>query len=370
MEIFKAQEEDSPRLIEFFAKQKVEGAFNYHIQRHGSFFNKYRLLTDDFVTYGLEEKGRIEGVASLIFTDAVLGGEPHKIALAVDLRISPRRRAILNWAQLFFEKFDQACRERDCEFVFSAVERFEGQAYNALIRPQRTRRILPRYYLFRKFLVVGLHGLWPWAPRPLKSIKISPLRLDDAEELVAYMKLRQGDSALHLPISTDRLIEKTNRYPNMTLDDFLIARDSVGKIVGCASLWKPDAIQSQVVDSYHGRSEQLYQVLSLGRMLGLTRKVSSPGEPLNYTYLTGVFFNNPDIFYTILREAWRRIGRDEFLVYSHYNGDFARRPPQCFISSAVPYGFYTVLRPHVDLHPFLRPNPWSGPPDIELPVLL
>ena len=42
--------------------------------------------------------------------------------------------------------------ERNCKYIFSSIGSKRNQAQNALIRPRSTRRNLPRYHLFKKYI--------------------------------------------------------------------------------------------------------------------------------------------------------------------------------------------------------------------------
>lgn len=369
MKVVVALESDSDRIKLFFREQKVEGVLDYTIERTNSFFAKYKLISDDYITFLLENDGVIEGVASLVFAPYIINQKPTTLAYALDLRVAPTREAIVTWAPLFLEAFERACEVRNCDYIFSSVERYENQAYNALIRPQRSRRRLPRYYLFWKMYFVNIHGIWPWAPTPPRALTIRSAELSDLSEISAYLNSKQQHKVIASLWAPERLLWQLANWPNFKISDLILARNHRGQIVGCLSSWDPSAIQQYRVISYKGQAETLFQGLYYGKFLGLTRPLPKPGELLNVKYLNHLQFDNPDIFSSLLQEAWIRADKNQFLSYNCFRGDYSARPPKHFISSRIPYGFYSILPPEKELPDFLRPNPWNSPPDFEIATL-
>ena len=368
MKVIAAQESDSERLNEYFARQKVDGVFEYSVERSGSFFDKYRSISNDFQTFMLVDGGEIEGVATLVFMPTMVEGQLRTIGIALDLRVSHTRRAILHWAQLFFGEFQRVSEERGCDLIFSGIERFEGEAYNALIRPQRSRRSIHRYYLFWKFYVVSLYGLVPWAPKPLRSLWIEEARAEDLEELSLYMKKKNEGRLIYFSKEPDDLNNEFKRLASFDWRDLLIARDHDRNIVGCLGLWNNQSIQNLRVHQYHGTAEALRQSLYFASLVSRCHKLPAPGELLKSRTITHLYFDNTDIFYTLLFNAWKRINKDEIIIYNCFKGDYGARPPSGFIYSQIPYGLYTILSPNKILPDFLRPNPWIMPPEFDLRI--
>lgn len=365
MKIVEATEADGEKLKAFFSAQKVEGTFQYKVIRPGSFFDKYRLESSDFVTYYLEHQGQVEGVASLVFTNLLVDDQLQTVAYATDLRVSHNRHAIMQWAPLFFGAFEEACKKRDCDLIVSTVEHSQTEAYNALIRPQRTKRHFPRYYLFWKMYYVSLFGIWPFRRKPLKKILLQSATLGDLDELVHYWQRTLRDGVLKHPSMRDRLERQLSHWPGFKIEDLFVARDQKKNIIGTLSLWNPDNVEKIQIEAYAGGSQAVYERLLYGKAAGLTHTMPTPGETIKHRFINNIRFDNPDIFETMLFHAWDVIGKNEILNYTLFKGDYTARPPKSFISARIPYGFYTVLPPDRSLPPYLRPNPWLPPPDFE-----
>src|SRR3712207_1963764 len=113
MKLLTATEADSDRLKEFFSRMPLSGSVDYSIRRQGSFFDQYRVLSDDFETYMLvDDNGDINGMATLVFKEGFVLGEKQTWGFGTDLRIAPTRRAIAQWAQYFLPVLERAREER------------------------------------------------------------------------------------------------------------------------------------------------------------------------------------------------------------------------------------------------------------------
>jgi hypothetical protein len=345
----------------------LPGAIDFSIQRHGSFFDHYRLLSDDFETLVLQDDdGSIAGMASLVFREGVVLGEKQTWGYATDLRIAPTRKAIAQWAQYFLPVLERATTERRCRYIFSALELHDNQAYNALIRPtSHARRRLPRYLLANRFRVIAVHGRVPLSERPLGSIQLKSADLSDLEQLCDYWrenaKLRPL-AALHTP---DTFLAELKRWQGMQLSDLRIARDSKGNIRGCAALYNARKLQSLIPTGYRGFANTLKQMLSVGSLTRVVRAMPNPGSEFEVKYLTHLSCDTAEIFHRLLDDAYSRLTARETLAYLHFRGNWRTLPPNSFVASSLPFGFYMILPPNQETPPWPVPSVQSLPPDFE-----
>ena len=366
MKLQVATEADSERLKEFFSRAILPGAVDLSFDRQGSFFAQYKMLGDQARTLiMLNEQDQIEGMASLLFSRGKIGGEEQNFAYATDLRIAQNRTAILHWSQLFLPELERLRQEHSCRFVFSSIEQYENQAYNALIRPQHARRKIPRYFLLRQFLVVSVHGWRLGAPKPLPSIRVEAATANDLERLCQFLNEKAEMRPLARIYSSATFLQYLNRWPGLSLGDFLIAKGPHGEWLGVTAPWSPKQVQTYRAHRYHGFAATLYTSLKLGSWLRMVRPLPEPGEPFSVRYLSHLRANSPEVFLALLRAAEKRLARGELMTYVHFRGDLNLLPPEGIITSALPYGFYTVMPPQADLPDFLEPNVLPLPPDFE-----
>ena len=316
MRLIRATENDSPRLKDFFAKMLLKGSFDYRMQRNGSFFDHYRLQSDDFETLCLvDDSDRIQGMVTLVFHRGLINQEKTAWCYATDLRISISRQAITNWTQLFVPAIERACEERNCRYIFSAVEHSRNQAYNALIRPNsHARRKLPRYFLVNKLHVVSIFGRWPFSARPLKSIRIQPLELGDVEALCQFMRSKTNLRPLGNAYEPDEFLASLQRWPGLGLEDFRLAKDVRGNILGSTALWKKHRTQEIVPSRYHGFTQTFHQSLNLASWLGATSATAAPHQPMQSRMLTNLVCESAEVFHSLADDAYSRLGSREFLT--------------------------------------------------------
>jgi hypothetical protein len=364
LQLIEAQEKHSPILQKFFSEQIVAGFVEYTISRPHGFFEHYKLLSDNFTTLLLMDKDQnLLGTASVLFTRAYVNHQEQTIAYLCDLRISPQRKAIQEWANFFIPALYKKLDEKNCKYVFSIIEQFENQAYNALLRPQKLKRSLPHYYLFRKINLHFFIGKWPWAPAPMPSIHLRHGEERDLEEICDYLMQRKIGSKLYFNLTPEVLKQKFARWPNFSPYNFILARNSKGQMVGCVAPWNNRDVQQWVVKKYNGEGQLLYQTLKLTYPLRLTSSLPDPEKPVNTKFLTHLGVDNAEVFYSLLHRAYAEAYRGEILVHTNYFGDYLTRPPAGFISTKIPFGFYSVLPPEGEFPSFLKPNPFSAPPD-------
>jgi hypothetical protein len=370
MEILRATEADSDKLKSFFERMMLPGAIDFSIRRTGSFFDQYRVFSDDFVTVILkDDAGEIVGMASMLFREGIIQNEKQTWGYATDLRIAPTRKAIAQWAQRFLPVMESECAARECRFVFSAVELHDNQAYNALIRPtSHTRRKLPRYHLVNRFRVVALHGRLPFSSRPLTSIRLRAPGLNDVEPLCAYLTERGKKRSIAGVYTPEVFLKELSCWPGLKLSDFRIAHDARDRILGCSALWDGRTVQNFVPQTYRGFARTLHQGLSIGNAFGITRKLAKPGQPMPNKFLTHLSADSSEVFHRIVDDAFSRLGPKEFLSYMHFRGNWRTLPPKGFICSSLPFGFYLILPPNVEVPTWRTATPGLQhlPPDFEI----
>jgi hypothetical protein len=370
MKLVKASDLDNEQLLHFFAKSRVPGSIELQMRRMFSFFNQYRLQTDDYTTYLLlNNKDEIEALASMLYREAWLDGTKQTIGYATDLRVSQNRRAILEWSKHFLPILEEERAKRNCTYTFSVLAHSQRQAYNALIRPRNLKRKLPRYYQYRKFELISLHGLWPFHRKPLPGIRVRPAQEKDRDQLRSYLVAASQKKPLHYIHEPEDFDKAISRWRDLYLENFLLAEDSSGNIIGAGASWSPDQVQKIYAQTYSPQAKNLKDFLTLWSIFGSAHKLPREGEELPLRHLCFLNANNPDILYSILYEAFRRSSKKEILVYPHFQGHLLTTPPRSFIAARKMYGLYCVLAPGDPIPGFLKPAPYAIPPELETALL-
>ena len=370
MELIKATPEDSNKLNQYFKSTFFPGSIDIYVHRQKDFFAPYRLQSDDFSTYYLaDKKGNPQAVATLIFKKGWIEGEPQTIGYATDLRISRHREAALYWSQYFLPIIKEEKEKRNCPSIFSVVPQKHRQTYNAFIRPRYNKRQLPRYYLFRKLRIVTLHGLFPFAPKPLNSLVLRSATKEDHPALVSYIAKKKVNKPISFVHSDSDVTKTIQRWKNLNLDDFILALDATGAIVGCTAPWRFTDVQEFYVRAYSPKGRTIQTILNSLSYLGVTHPLPRVGQVLNSVYLTHLLADNSDIFYSLLHHVFKKTSKSEFLIYYDFEGHLITLPPRPFISSSISCGLYCVIPPDEAVPELLKPRPFRAPPDFEAAFL-
>lgn len=367
MQFTLASDKDDEALKSFFSEQVLEGVYDYRLVRPHSFFDQYRLTTDDHQTYMLKDSdGTIQAMASTLFKKAYINDQEQTIGYVTDLRVAHSRSATLGWAKEFIPRMEAEREQRQCQFVFSDLEQFENIAYNTLLRRRNRSTRMPRYHLFRKFFVVAVYGKNLFADEPIETIKIERGKTEDAEAIARYLQGKSVRRPLRYKFDAEDLERRCREWPNFSIQNFHIARNFQGNIVGCLAPWNNRDVQRVVAHRYHNKSFQVYSTSRTLAPLGITRPFPKQGEEFKVKHITHLACDNPDIFYALLNRAYLECKNQEILIYPNYIGDYARRPPQAFVHIKIPYGLYSVLDNEDKLPTYLHPNPFYPAPDFQL----
>jgi hypothetical protein len=302
-------------------------------------------------------------MASILFRPAYVNAQEQTVGYVTDLRVSGSRAATLSWGKEFVPVMQEEREKRHCRYVFSDLEQYDSKAYNTLLRRRKSTSRMPRYHLFRKFNLVVIYGKAFFAQPPLASIKIDRGRTEDAEAITRYLMEKSVRRPLRYHLTVEELERRCRAWPNFSLQNFLIARNAQGTVIGCMAPWNNRDVQRIVPAKYHHRSFQVYSTSRTLAALRLARPLPKPGEAFSVKHITHAAFDNPDIFISLLTRAFDECRNNELLIYPNYYGDYATRPPSSFVHVKIPYGFYTLLDNEETLPRHLHPNPFFPAPD-------
>ena len=362
MKLVPCESSEEKNMEDFFNSSVVQGTMDYRLERKKGFSEFYKLFGEDHKTYLFKDsESNIKAMASFAFKKAFIHHQEQKVGYITDLRLSPGLGP--DWTQEFAKILKKEKKENNCSHVFSTLEEYEGLLYNSLLRVQHRTQPFTCYHLFRKFFLVLLVGKKPWRKKTLTHIKISMGTMEDVEPVCQYLRRRSVGKILLQDLSPQELQRRIETWPLFSMENFIIARNKKGHIIGCMAPWNTAEVQQIICHKYKGKSFNAYTALKPLSLLGLTRFLPKEGQALELKFLTHWACDNPDIFYALLDEAFNLSQKDEILTYLNYMGDYHTRPPQAFFNLKIPFGLYTLLDHTEKLPPFLHPNPFSPPPD-------
>ncbi|GIL17808.1 MAG: hypothetical protein BroJett040_15590 [Oligoflexia bacterium] len=365
-----ATKADNEELLKFYSSFPLNGLIDLKVSRGSNFFAPYQTLADDFRTYVLKdpEKGnQIEATASFLIKDTIYNNKRIRIAHATDLRVSNSRKAIIEWTQHFLPVLQQIQSDFKTEYCFSHINLSDPTAFNTFVRPRTMKRPLPRYFLYRKYNLISLHGRYPFSPKPLEFVKIRPASEANVDALIHYLAYRSQFRPFTSVWDKESFLKKIHRLPGFKPEDFLVAFDSYENVVGCLAHWSPQEVHQYIPLSYSLRAHNFRQFLKFGWAMGWTRRLTKPyvstGEesPLNYRVLMNIMANNEDIFESLLWHAYQAATPNQFLIYAQIEQDYRLAPPPTWIQASIPHALYCMLAPDSQTPDFLHPSHAQNP---------
>lgn len=366
MRIEKATQEQSSLLTDFYESIVLPGVLDFKVDRRPDFFANYRVFSEDHSTFLLRgHHEKIDAMATLLFRTGYLHNREHFLGYATDLRVSSTRRATLEWSNLLLPALGEERKARGCSHIFTVVGQGQRQAYNAFIRPRPMRRKMPRYFLFRKFSLVTVHGRYPWSERPVTGVKIQKYSPDMLDSLLYYLINKSDGRAMTFWQKPDDILRAWGHWKGFAIEDFFIAKDSAGNIIGCTVPWRENHVRKMIPIQYSGRSLTLYDGLRFLSWFRMARALPKEGQPLKACHLNFLNADNPDIFYALLNAAYESSAKDEFLTYLQFEDEILFKPPTDFLHTSQGFGLYFILAPDEPLPDFLKEVSLSGRVDFE-----
>ncbi|WP_413561145.1 hypothetical protein [Bdellovibrio sp. HCB209] len=353
---------DSAALVEFYKSFPVDGPLQIKIDRDDDFFAPYEVHGEKALTYMLKDEDKLEGMASFVVRDVLLDNKVRTVAFGRDLRISPNRKAILEWGQHFLPVMNEVSSVLDAKYFFTTMSLTEAKALNAFVRQRSLKRPLPRYYLFRRLNMVSLHGRFPWAKNPLPHLRMRHGNQQNVDALIYYISQKSRSKDLATVWDSYSFHDKLERWKGLKLEDFIIAIDKNDNIVGCCAPWSAEGMQDFIPMTYNLKAHNFRQFLKFGKMLGWTRTMTKPFSrlkieaSLNFKYLNFLHADNGDIFETLLWKAFDDARENEFLVYNQMRSEYIYRRPMDWVSAKLPFGVYLMLPPDAEPPAFLHPS--------------
>lgn len=356
-----ATAKDNSKIIEFYSQFEVKSPADLRFFRY-DFAAPYRMNSNEFKTYILEDDDKIYGLASFVIKTTKLVDREARIMIGSDLRIANHRKAIMEWSKHFLKTLNSLKTEHRCEHVFSFINHAESQAMNAFLRPRFRRAQFPTYAYQGKIMGQTIHGKYPWAKKNISHLRIAPGVAKYKAALIDYIIASYKDHYLNPYFNADFL---NNAFENLVFDysDFIIALNSNDKIVGCTLPWTLHDLMSIDIAKTTSESENFYSFLSLLSFLGLAQKPLVHNMKIRY-----LSFHRADSHYiheALLNEALKICEPDEFLFYCYDQREIHLKRPRYWIGVNLEYGLYEMVSPDdhknvsflLDRHPISVEHP-------------
>ncbi|MES2803381.1 MAG: hypothetical protein V4654_12880 [Bdellovibrionota bacterium] len=347
---------DSEKLGKFFYDIPTQALLDVKIRRQIDFFSLYRRLQLKFHNYILEETNDIQnneilGTASFLLQDTQVEKNNLNISYAFDLRISPQRKAVLNWSRHFLPRLQKLIKTEKVDHFITSINLESSQVINAFIRTKQKRSNKPFYELIRKFNLVSIHGFYPMIFKVNPYIKVGFLEKQDLKKFVRYL----SEKVKTLDLAPTAMIDDLEKYIHESLiysfRNFVVARDAKDNIVGVCYPLSSSLLQDYFPQSYNQQSNNFRQFLKFASFFRVGRKLTRPfsrtqkEQTLNFQFLHFLFFEHPEVLQAMVKYTFEQSRQNEFLVYTYEQSMYTHRPPIGTIHSETPHALYEIRTP-------------------------
>lgn len=358
-----AQMSNNEELLDFYGRFPLENLMQIKLDRGRDFFKYYTIQTDQFVSYILrDDNNTILGHVCFIIETVLIEGKATRIAWSRDLRISPDRRAILHWAEHTKNVFDEVRKIFAVDYFMTSLNMHEVKALNTFTRPRTQKRFMPRYFLYRKFDIVSLHGQFPFTFPPDSKLKIRRGNPKQSDQYLDYLLKKNQNYSFSLYTDRESFNDMMDRWSSLSWEDFFIAFDSKDNIVGMLSSWSSAGVQDFIPLRYSLIAHNFRQFLKFGKLFSWSRTLTKPFHrlkieaALNFRSLNHIFVDHPDVFHSLLWKAFDEARDNEFLVYVRDRKNINLKAPLGWIAAEQHYGMYCTILPDEPIPSFLHPS--------------
>lgn len=351
---------DSAALNDFFSDIQTEGKLSIKIRRQIDFFSFYHRLNLKFKNFIFENNKQhanafrntpeILGTASFLFQNRILFNKVIKIALACDLRISNKRKAIINWSKFFLPQIADLQVQEKIDHFITSINLTETKAINAFLRPRQMNTHLPIYELIHKYNLVSIHGFFPFRSQLQKNIKVSFAQESDKAELMSYIVHSLKDYEFIPEAIQNDLQAYISSSIIYSFSRFIIAKNPDGKIVGCTHPVSSGILQDYFPQKYDPQANNFRQFLKFASLLGFARTLTRPfsstnkEQTLNFRILHFLFFDHPEVLKSLTHFAYNDSIYNEFILYAYQPSQYAYRPPKGSLHAEIPYGLFEIKK--------------------------
>ncbi|MBC7753943.1 MAG: hypothetical protein H7Z71_06880 [Moraxellaceae bacterium] len=364
---------DSKALNDFFSSIQTEGKLSMKVRRQIDFFSFYHRLGLKFKNYVFEStkqttgpqpqagkvfsllppeiSSEILGTASFLLQNRSLYNRVFKIALACDLRISNKRKAIMNWSKFFLPKIAALQDDEKIDHFITSINLTEQKAINAFLRPRQLHNNLPIYELIQKYNLVSVHGFFPVAHSLVKNIKVRYAKDSDKEALIQYINTKLQDYELVPEAIQNNLASYISDSILYSFSHFLVAKDSHGNIVGCTHPISSGLLQDYFPQKYDQQANNFRQFLKFTSFFHFSRTLTRPfsstnkEQTLNFRMLHFLFFEHPEVLNSLVHTAFHGSMMNEFILYAYQTSQYDYRPPKGTLHAETPYGLFEIKKP-------------------------
>ena len=275
-----AIDEDNAALIQLAAACPMEGDLALRIDRAPDFFALNRLEGDRWKVGVVDgPDGHPIGCVATAERRVWMRGRPVTVIYASDLKVHPEFRDTRTADSLERFMCDTArSTAGDSTPIFLTILAGNG----AMERRVEGPRGLPRLHRFATLHSFAIPLLWRRSAAEVSDLRIGVATFRDLEEMTDLWASVASTRQFASVLDAGALSSWIEAAPGLALDDYLLARDRRGRLLGFLGMWDQRAMKTMRVLRYSSALSALRRVVSaLAPFVG----AASPpeiGQPLHH----------------------------------------------------------------------------------------
>ena len=301
----RATAEDNTALLKLFGEVPMQGELVLSTQRAPDYFTLLELQRGEHEVWVHDEGGELDGMGSLQVRQGWLDGQACRVGYLGDLRARFSARRSRGLARFYGPILEEAAERHGVSAFLTSVMATNTAALQALVKRKASRAAQPRYTLLRRFGAVSVQ----FALR--RKVRPSPYTVHRATpgDVPAMAALLDADHRLRpfgYRYDLGELEHRLARWPGLTVEGCYLAFDAGGQLVGCTSVWNPEAVKRYRVLAYRGGMRWMrWGFDALATVVGAPR-LPAPGEDFRYFYLcnTSISGEDPAIFRALVERVY------------------------------------------------------------------
>ena len=301
----RATRDDTPQLFDLFGAVPMQGELVLSTRREPDFFRLYDMQRGTAESWVHEVEGGLDGMGTIFVRDGWLDGRECRVGYLGDLRTRFSARRSRGLARFYGPVLEETAERLGVEGFLTAVMASNASAVSALVKRKPGRVSQPRYTLLRRFGAVSVHFTRRLTPRPGR-IQVRRATPEDIPAMAAMLDADHRARAFGYRYDTGELEHRLANWPGLSVEGCYLAFDPGGTLVGCTSVWDPQAVKRYQVLAYRGSMRWMKWGYDAMATVLRAPRLPSPGNNFNYFYLcnTSIQGDNPDILRALVERVY------------------------------------------------------------------
>lgn len=340
---------DNAALCDVFRKVTMDADLHLAVERDPDYFALYDLQGSPYYAMAFDMDGKVEASGSFVARDAWLGDEtPGRIGYACDLRLTPSVRGGRFLGKWMGVGFRDAARTIGFDYAFTAVIASNRAAMKALGERNPRYPEKPVYTPHSRFRILNILFTFKKSPRP-SAFRVRPATLEDIGLITERLRIDHRQRPFGYVVDDATLPGDLARWPGLRIEDFLLAFDGGGRLVGVTAVWDAHAVKRYRVLGYRGQMKLVRAGFNALAFVTGATPLPPPGELMSYFYLThtSVVGDDPAIMAALLDRIYADRHGKGFTFFSAFvmDGDPMARAFERYQTTSLPASLFLMTAP-------------------------